>query len=166
MAVICSSRRFLININSHPEHSVFWQVIRSEGMAKHTDLQILNNLITGLFSVWSCISYEFSREHQCGPVTAAVSGVNSRECSAGGRAGCSGLLPKTVWFKRKPNYQLMWVTVYLEAALSDCWVCCKCLPERSWLTTERRKQPLKNRNTLNFKWVHQQRSWLCHRFTE
>lgn len=94
MAVICSSRRFLININSHPVHSVFWQVIRSEGMAKHTDLQILNNLITGLFSVWSCISYEFSTVHQCGPVIEDYSEVNSREFSAGGKADCSGLLPQ------------------------------------------------------------------------
>lgn len=117
MAVICSSRRFLININSHPVHSVFWQVIRSEGMAKHTDLQILNNLITGLFSVWSCISYEFSRQHQCGPVTEAVSGASSSGCSAGGRAGCSGLLPQTIWFKWKPNIQLMWVTLYTEDPL-------------------------------------------------
>lgn len=94
MAVICSSRRFLININSHPVNSVFWQVIRSEGMAKHTDLQILNNLITGLFSVWSCISYEFSTVHQCGPVIEDISGVSSREFSAGGKADCSDLLPQ------------------------------------------------------------------------
>lgn len=67
MAVICSSRRILININSHPVDRVFWQVIRSEGMAKHADLQILNNLITGLFSAWSCIRHELSREHQCSP---------------------------------------------------------------------------------------------------
>lgn len=126
MAVICSSRRFLININSHPAHRVFWQVIRSEGKAKHTDLQILNNLITGLFSVWSWISYEFSRAHQCGPVIEAVSGASSSVCSAGGRTDCSGLLPKTIWFKWKTNYQLRWMTVYLEAALLDCWICCKC----------------------------------------
>lgn len=42
------------------------------------------------------------------------------------RTDCSGLLPKTIWFKWKTNYQLRWMTVYLEAALLDCWICCKC----------------------------------------
>lgn len=66
-------------------HSVFWLVIRSEGMAKHTDLQILNNLITGLFSAWSCIRHEFRREHQWGPAQGLWS--QSRECCAGGEQG-------------------------------------------------------------------------------
>lgn len=89
MAVICSSRRFLININPRPVHSVFWQVIRSEGMAKHTDLQILNNLITGLFSAWSCLRQEFSREHQRGPPPEAGSGARAESAlQERGSSGC------------------------------------------------------------------------------
>lgn len=111
MVVICSPRWFLININSHPVHSVFWQIIRSEGMAKHTDLQILNNLITGLFSVWSCLRHEFRREHQCGPAPEAGSGARAGS-SAGGE---QGRLIKPFFPKLDSNgsqYQLMWVTAW------------------------------------------------------